>query len=105
MMLKLMGNDTRTVHDGLAAVEAATEFHPDIILLDIGLPKLNGYDACRRIREQPGGAHAYLIALTGWGQDEDRRRSLDAGFDHHLVKPMDPAALEQLLATLPAARA
>ena len=105
MFLAILGNEVRSAKDGVEAVSVAAEFKPDVILLDIGMPKLNGYDACRRIREQPGGAHAYLIALTGWGQDEDRRRSLDAGFDHHLVKPMDPAALEQLLATLPAARA
>ena len=98
MMLKLMGNDTRTAHDGLAAVEAAAEFRPDIILLDIGLPKLNGYDACRRIREQVWSKDMVIVALTGWGQEEDRRRSQEAGFDHHLVKPVELAALQTLLA-------
>ena len=99
MMLKLMGNETRTAHDGLAAVEAAEEFRPDVILLDIGLPKLNGYEACRRIREQPWSKGMVIVALTGWGQDEDRRRSAEAGFDHHMVKPVEVDALEKVLAT------
>ena len=98
MMLDLMGNETRTAHDGLAAVEAAGEFRPDVILLDIGLPKLNGYDACRRIREQPWSRGMVIVALTGWGQEEDRRRSADAGFDHHMVKPVEVDALAKLLA-------
>ena len=98
MMLKLMGNQTFSAHDGLAAVEAAEKFRPELILLDIGLPKLNGYEACRRIREQGWSNGMVIIALTGWGQDEDRRRSQEAGFDHHLVKPVDMAALEKLLA-------
>ena len=97
MMLKLLGNETRTAHDGLAAVETAEQFRPDIILLDIGLPKLNGYEACRRIREQLWSQGMVIVALTGWGQDEDRRRSHDAGFDHHLVKPVEIAALQGIL--------
>ena len=100
MMLTIMGNETRTAHDGLAAVEAAAEFRPDMILLDIGLPKLNGYDACRRIREQPWVKGMVIVALTGWGQDEDKRRSREAGFDHHMVKPVDPDALMNLLTRL-----
>jgi len=99
-MLKMVGNDTRTAYDGQAGVDAAGEFRPDVILLDIGLPKLNGYEACRRIRNEPWGAGVVLIALTGWGQDEDRRRSHEAGFDRHLVKPVDPQALMKLLARL-----
>jgi CheY-like chemotaxis protein len=71
-----------------------------VILLDIGMPKLNGYDACRRIREQPWGREPFIVALTGWGQDEDRRRSQEAGFDLHLVKPVPPDRLEQALAGL-----
>jgi len=101
-MLKIMGNDTRTAYDGQEGVDAAGEFRPDVIVLDIGLPKLNGYEACRRIREQPGGKGVVLIAITGWGQDEDRRRSRVAGFDHHMVKPVDPQALMNLLAGLDA---
>ncbi len=97
MMLDLMGNETSTAHDGLAAVEAAEKFRPDVILLDIGLPKLNGYDACRRIREQPWSRGMVIVALTGWGQEEDRRRSAAAGFDHHMVKPVEVDALAKLL--------
>jgi DNA-binding response OmpR family regulator len=69
------------------AVEAAERFRPDVMLLDIGLPKLNGFDVCRRIRGQPWGKSIVMVALTGWGQEEDRRKSTDAGFDHHMVKP------------------
>ncbi len=100
MLLQLMGNEVRTAHDGLEAVRAAEVFRPDVVLLDIGLPKLNGYEAARRIREQPGGGDIVLIAVTGWGQEEDRRRSKEAGFNHHMVKPLEPAALEKLLAGL-----
>jgi PAS domain S-box-containing protein len=100
MMLKIMGNDTRTAYDGLQGVEMAEQFRPDVVLLDIGLPRLNGYEACRRIRNQAWGISTILIAMTGWGQDEDRRRSHQAGFDHHLVKPVDPKSLMELLAEL-----
>ena len=100
MMLTIVGHDTRTVHDGLAAVEAATAFRPDVVLLDIGLPKLDGYEVCRRIRQQPWGEGMVLIAQTGWGQEEDKCRSKEAGFNFHMVKPVDPAALERLLAGL-----
>jgi len=98
--LTMMGDDTRTAYDGQAGVDAVEEFRPDVILLDIGLPKLNGYEACRRIRMQAGGENIVLIAVTGWGQEEDRRRSHVAGFDHHLVKPVDPQALIELLGGL-----
>jgi CheY-like chemotaxis protein len=99
MMLKMTGNDTRRVYDGEAAVAAAGEFRPDVILLDIGLPKLNGYEACRRIRQQ-SSKELVIIALTGWGQDEDRQRTHEAGFDYHMVKPVDPATLMKMLAEL-----
>jgi signal transduction histidine kinase/ActR/RegA family two-component response regulator len=98
MLLKLTGNETRTAYDGLEAVEAAARFRPDVVLMDVGLPNLNGYDAARRIREQPWGKGMVLVALTGWGQDEDRQKSKEAGFNDHLVKPLDHAALMQLLA-------
>jgi PAS domain S-box-containing protein len=98
MLLDIMGNTTHTAHDGLEAVDAAEQFRPNVVLLDIGLPKLNGYDACRRIREQPWGRNMIMVALTGWGQDEDRRQSKDAGFDHHMIKPVDHADLIRLLA-------
>jgi CheY-like chemotaxis protein len=105
MLLSLLGHDTRTAHDGQAALELAEAFRPEVILLDIGLPKLNGYDACRRLREQPWGRGMFIIAVTGWGKEDDRRRSREAGFDHHLVKPVDFGDLEGLLAELPASRA
>ena len=100
-MLTLMGNETRTAYDGQQAVNAAEAYRPDVILLDIGLPKLNGYEACRHIRAQPWGKNIVLIAVTGWGQEKDRDRTREAGFDHHLVKPVDPDALMTLLAELP----
>jgi signal transduction histidine kinase len=100
LMLKIMGHETLTAHDGLEAVESAATFRPDVILLDIGLPKLNGYQVCRRIREEPWGERMVLIALSGWGQEEDKLRSKDAGFNFHMVKPVDPAALEKLLSGL-----
>ena len=97
MLLRVKGNDIRTAYDGLEAVEVAEVFQPEVVLLDIGLPKLNGYDVARRIRQQPWGRGTTLIALTGWGKDEDRRLSQEAGFNFHLVKPVDLAALEELL--------
>lgn len=100
MLLKITGNQTHTAYDGLAAVEKAAEVQPDLILLDIGLPKLNGYEVCRRIREQPGGKNVVIVALTGWGQEEDRQKSKDAGFDGHLVKPVDLVALAKMLGDL-----
>jgi CheY-like chemotaxis protein len=103
MMLSIMGHDTRTAHDGESAVASAETFLPDVVLLDIGLPKLNGYEVAQRIREKSWGASMYLIAVTGWGQDEDRQRSSEVGLNLHMVKPVEPSALEKLLASLPAA--
>ncbi len=97
MMLKMMGNETKTAFDGLEGIEIASSFRPDVVLLDIGMPKLNGYDTARRIREQDWGQHIVLVAITGWGQDDDRRKSREAGFDYHLVKPIEPTALESVL--------
>ena len=98
VLLRMMGHEVHTAHDGLEAVGAVTVFHPEVVLLDIGLPKLNGYEVARRIRDQPGGAAILLVALTGWGQNEDRRRSKEAGFDHHLTKPVEFPVLQRLLA-------
>ena len=98
MLLRLKGNEIRTANDGLAAVQEAEAFHPGLVLLDIGLPKMNGYDVARHIRQQPWGRDMILVALTGWGQDEDRRRSQEAGFNFHVVKPLELSALESLLA-------
>ncbi|WP_254513909.1 PAS domain S-box protein [Anatilimnocola floriformis] len=97
LMLKFIGNETRTAYDGEEGVRLAGQYRPDVILFDIGLPKLNGFEACRQIRAQPWGKTPILIAVTGWGQDEDRRRSQEAGFDYHLVKPVDPRELMKLL--------
>jgi CheY-like chemotaxis protein/two-component sensor histidine kinase len=99
-LLRSHGNTTLTAFDGLEALEVAPEFRPNVVLLDIGLPKLNGYDTARRIREQPWGQEVALVALTGWGKEEDRRRSSQAGFDNHMVKPVDFEKLTELLATL-----
>jgi CheY-like chemotaxis protein len=79
-------------------LEAAGWFRPDVALLDLGMPKLNGLEVARRIRGQPWGRQMVLVAVTGWGQEEDRRRAMEAGFDRHLTKPVDPAVLEKLLA-------
>ncbi|MGH8563450.1 MAG: hybrid sensor histidine kinase/response regulator [Gammaproteobacteria bacterium] len=97
MLLQLGGHETHMAHDGLEAVEAAERFRPDAMLLDIGLPKLNGYEVCRRIRAQPWGKNMVLVAVTGWGQEEDRHKSREAGFNIHIVKPVDPAALTKVL--------
>jgi CheY-like chemotaxis protein len=100
MMLSIMGHETRTAHDGESAVETAESFLPEVVLLDIGLPKLNGYEVAQRIRQHPWGASMFLIAVTGWGQDEDRQRSSEVGLNVHMVKPVEAAALERLLAGL-----
>ncbi|HEX7087167.1 MAG TPA: ATP-binding protein [Vicinamibacterales bacterium] len=96
-LLTMLGHDVRVAHDGLEAVEGAADFRPDVILLDISMPRLDGYEACRRIRRQPWGSRPLIAAMTGLGQEDDRRRSSEAGFDRHLVKPVDPAAIERLL--------
>jgi PAS domain S-box-containing protein len=98
MLLSTMGNTVRTAHDGEEAVRAASDFRPHVALLDIGMPKMNGYEAASAIRQQPWGHEVVLVAVTGWGQDEDKRRSKEAGFDHHMVKPVDPYAVMKQLA-------
>jgi CheY-like chemotaxis protein len=99
-LLKLTGHEAHMAHDGGEAVEAAEQHRPEVILLDIGLPVMNGYDVARAIRGRPWGSDVAIVALTGWGQEGDRQRSKDAGIDRHLVKPVDPADLERLLAEL-----
>jgi PAS domain S-box-containing protein len=96
LLLKLSGQETRVAYDGPTALLVAEAFRPQLVLLDIGMPGMDGYEVARRLREQ--GRKVPLVAVTGWGQEEDRRRSREAGFDHHLVKPVDPSALQQLLA-------
>jgi CheY-like chemotaxis protein len=99
-LLAIGGHETRLAHDGLRAMEEAKTFHPDVVFLDIGMPELDGHETARRIREQPWGKDMVLVALTGWGQSEDRRRSKEAGFNHHLVKPADPAVVAKLISSL-----
>jgi PAS domain S-box-containing protein len=99
MFFEMMGNEVQTAYDGIAAVEEAERFRPDAVLLDIGMPRLNGEDACRRIRSTPWGRDAVLIAVTGWNDEDNRRRIVEAGFDAHLVKPVDPSSVAQLLAS------
>jgi signal transduction histidine kinase/CheY-like chemotaxis protein len=101
MLIDQLGGSTRIAHDaegGLAAIEA---FEPDIVFLDIGMPGVDGYEACRRIRQHPSLRHVVVVAVTGWGQAQDKQRALDAGFDAHLTKPVDPTALADVLASLP----
>jgi signal transduction histidine kinase/CheY-like chemotaxis protein len=98
LMLRLDGHEVRVAHDGPAALEAAHAFGPEVVLLDIGLPRMSGHEVAARLLQQPHGGRRLLVAMTGYGQDEDRRRSRDAGFDHHLVKPVDPQTLRDLLA-------
>ncbi|MEO6027626.1 MAG: ATP-binding protein [Candidatus Binatia bacterium] len=100
LLLESSGNELRTAFDGLEGLLAAETFKPDAILLDIGLPKMNGYEVARRIRKEPWGKDILLIALTGWGQKEDREQSRSAGFNNHLIKPVDLGALTRILATL-----
>lgn len=104
MMLGIMGFETETAADGVEALRTAASYRPDAIFLDIAMPKLNGYDACKVIREQAWGKDIVVIALTGWGQNDDRERSREAGFDHHLVKPIELAALEPIVREIKAAR-
>ncbi|MGI8409615.1 MAG: PAS domain S-box protein [Pyrinomonadaceae bacterium] len=100
MLMKISGHEVEMAHDGLEAVDLSLAFRPDVILLDIGLPKLNGYEVARKIREQQAGKDIVLIALTGWGQEEDRRKSKESGFNAHIVKPVDFPELTKLLDSL-----
>ncbi|MDB5035346.1 MAG: domain S-box [Chlorobi bacterium] len=97
MLLGMMNNEVRSAHDGREALRLGAAFLPDMVLLDIGMPGMNGYEVARRIREESWGRNVVLVAVTGWGQPEDRRRSREAGFDHHLLKPVEPAMLTKLL--------
>jgi CheY-like chemotaxis protein len=97
MLLRTTGNEIRTAYDGVEALQVAGEFRPEVVLLDIGLPKVDGHEVARRLRREPWGQRVCLIAVTGWSDESDRARSRAAGFDHHLVKPLDTAHLNQLL--------
>lgn len=98
ILLESLGHEVREAADGEAAVAAAADFDPQLVLLDIGMPRLNGYEACRLLRAQPGGAARTLVAITGWGQPQDVERAREAGFDRHLVKPVDLDQLLQVIA-------
>jgi len=100
LLLSIIGQDVVAARDGIDALTQFERFGPEVVVLDLGLPGINGYEVARRIREVDGGRRVTLVALTGWGQDEDRRRSIAAGFDYHLVKPVDFEALKALLAGL-----
>jgi signal transduction histidine kinase len=100
MLLKFLGADVQLVHDGPAALDAIDKYRPDVVLLDIGMPGMDGYEVAKRIRQHDAFDDVMLIALTGWGQADDRRRTREAGSDHHLVKPADIAALQALLVSL-----
>jgi CheY-like chemotaxis protein/nitrogen-specific signal transduction histidine kinase len=104
LMLRHAGHDIQTAYDGLEAVQAAATFQPDLVLLDIGMPKMNGYEAARYIRQQSWGTRILLVALTGWGQEEDKRRAFEAGFDHHLTKPVEASVLENLITQIHSAQ-
>ena len=100
-LLQLSGHEVYTATNGGTALQSAERHQPEVALLDIGMPMLDGYEVAKRIRSQPWGQRITLVALTGWGQDSDRRRSREAGFDSHLVKPLDLETLTDLLARLP----
>jgi two-component system CheB/CheR fusion protein len=100
MLLELWGHTVQAVHDGPAALAAASTFCPKVVLCDIGLPGMNGYELARQLRQLEGLNKSMLVAITGYGQEEDQRRAREAGFDHHLIKPVDPAALAKLLTSL-----
>ncbi len=100
MLLELQGHEVRVAYDGETALETARSFRPHVALLDIGMPLMDGYELARRLRATPETKDVLLVAMTGWGQEEDQRKSREAGFAHHLVKPFEPAALDKLLGDL-----
>ena len=98
MLLRLDGHEVEVAYDGIDAIELFDRMHPDVVILDIGMPGLNGYEVAGRIRERDTGRTAMLIAVTGWGQEADKARAVRAGFDHHFTKPVEPESLSALLA-------
>jgi CheY-like chemotaxis protein len=97
MLVDLLGHEVRTAFDGVEALDVASQFNPDVVLLDLGMPRMDGYEACRRLRAQPWGANMTVVAVTGWGREDDRLRTEMAGFDQHLVKPVAPAVIATML--------
>jgi CheY-like chemotaxis protein len=104
MLVQELGGSARTAHDALTGVKTIKEFQPDVVFLDIGMPGIDGYEACRRIRREVSGRSIVIVAVTGWGQAQDKQRAHEAGFDAHLTKPVDPATFEALLVETDAAR-
>ena len=98
MLIEMSGHEIRIAHDGPEALDAARQFKPEVVFLDIGLPTMDGYEVARRMREQPSLAGAILVALTGWGSEDHKRQSKEAGFDFHLTKPVEVTAIEEILA-------
>src|SRR5262249_35834300 len=98
MLVEALGGTARTAYDPMSGLDALAEFRPDVVVLDIGMPGIDGYEMCQRIRFSPSDRHVVVIALTGWGHPQDKQRALDAGFDAHLTKPVDPATFQELLA-------
>jgi len=101
MLLTVWGHEVRTAHDGASALQVASEFQPEFVLLDIGLPGMDGYEIARKLQEMPGTRNAVLVAMTGYGQEEDKLRSMAAGFARHMVKPANPQKLRNLIESLP----
>jgi CheY-like chemotaxis protein len=104
MLLRMLGHEVATANEAASALAQAATFRPQVGILDIGLPKVSGYELARQIRQQPWAKDVVLVALTGWGQAEHRRRSAESGFDHHLTKPVEFDALQQILASAPGCR-
>ena len=99
--MEMYGYEVRTCYDGHSAVEVAHDFHPEVVLLDIGMPMMDGYEVCRRLRDDTSLCGTRVVAQTGWGDPETRRRTREAGFDHHLTKPVDLMSLKELIETRP----
>jgi CheY-like chemotaxis protein len=97
MLLELSGHLVRTAYDGAEALRQVTDFAPRVVLLDLGMPRMDGYEVCHKLRQLPGGQNITVIAATGWGQEEDRRKTEEAGFDMHMVKPLDTEVLRATL--------
>ena len=100
LLLELAGHDVRVAHDGLETLAVASEFEPEVVLLDLGMPKMDGYETARRLRNESWGQQVMLVALTGWGQQRDRERTAEAGFDLHLVKPIAEFELFQAIGAM-----
>jgi CheY-like chemotaxis protein len=100
MLFELWGHEVICVYDGRTALETAAKYRPDAVFLDIGLPGMDGYEIAERLRDLPQSARTILVAITGYGQDDDRRRSREAGIDHHLIKPVAPETLQKLIDSL-----